>query len=356
MSTDLEAGDGFDGGTVVADAEAVPGRPFTSRAHRIRAMAVYLAAFVLWTHFIGLPNDPIGVFLWMWAAGIAWNIDAPRSYHLRFPGDWWPVLLGLTAYWFTRGLADNDGIPIHTMMPIHFDTWLVKLLGLGHDIPTVQLQHALCGNPCTNSTPTHWYDLFFSAVYSTHFFLGLTLAGYLWVRNRDSWKMWMRRYLALNYAGLLIYFIYPMEPPWMASAQGHLPVVHRVTSRGFSAIGLDRANIVLQGMGNQVAAMPSLHAGGAFLICMYGMWRLRTKWRFLLPLYPIAMSTALVYSAEHYVVDVLAGGLLAGVVMLGCWAWESRRARATTKSLALAAVHSVEPAEPVEADPPGAPA
>lgn len=324
MSTELGAGDGFEAGVLAEPAVVKPARPFTIRTHRVQAVAAYLVAFVLWTHFIGLPNDPIWVFVWLWAAGIAWNIDAPWSYHRRFPADWWPVLLGLVVYWFTRGLADNDGIPIHVMMPIHFDSWLSSTLGFGHDIPTVQLQHALCANPCTNHTPTHWYDLLFSAVYATHFFLGLTMAAVLWVRNRDSWKMWMRRYLAINYAALIIYFAYPMEPPWMASAQGHIPEVHRVTSRGFSSIGLDRANVVLQGMGNQVAAMPSLHAGAAFLIASYGIWRLRSAWRFLLALYPLAMGTALVYSAEHYVIDVLAGWLLALTVMFGCWAWEQK--------------------------------
>jgi hypothetical protein len=324
VSTELEAGDGIEPSALTRP-DVQQARPFTTRAHRIQAMALYVVAFLAWTHFIGLPNDPIWVFLWIWFAGIAWNIDAPRAYHLRFPADWWPVLLGLVVYWFTRGLADNDGIPIHVMMPIHFDTWFSHTFGIGHQIPTVALQHSLCGTPCTYATPTHWYDLFFSAVYATHFFLGLTMAAVLWVRNRDVWRMWMRRYLTMNYAALVIYFLYPMEPPWMASAQGHLPVVHRVTSRGFTAIGLDRANVVLQGMGNQVAAMPSLHAGTTFLIAFWGIWRLRSAWRFLLLLYPLAMCVALIYSAEHYVVDVLAGGLLAGVVMAGCWGWERWR-------------------------------
>jgi len=39
------------------------------------------------------------------------------------------------------------------------------------------------------------------------------------------------------------------------------------------------------------------------------------------------MCVTLVYYGEHYVVDVLAGGLLAAVVMVGCWLWERRRAR-----------------------------
>ena len=72
--------------------------------------------------------------------------------------------------------------------------------------------------------------------------------------------------------------------------------------------------------------MPSLHAGIAFLVAMYGIWRLRSPLRWLLVLYPLAMSFALVYYAEHYVVDILAGVVLAALVMVGCGLWERRRA------------------------------
>ena len=72
--------------------------------------------------------------------------------------------------------------------------------------------------------------------------------------------------------------------------------------------------------------MPSLHAGISFLIAMYAVQRLRTPWRFVLLLYPVAMSTALVYFAEHYVIDVLAGALLAFLVLVAASAWERRRA------------------------------
>ena len=39
------------------------------------------------------------------------------------------------------------------------------------------------------------------------------------------------------------------------------------------------------------------------------------------------MSTALVYYAEHYVIDIVAGALLAWVVLVGASAWERRHSR-----------------------------
>jgi membrane-associated phospholipid phosphatase len=78
-------------------------------------------------------------------------------------------------------------------------------------------------------------------------------------------------------------------------------------------------------VGNQVAAMPSLHAGLAILVAAYLISRLRSPWRWLMVLYPIAMSFMLVYYAEHYVVDIIAGGICVAAVMLGWSAWERRR-------------------------------
>ena len=53
--------------------------------------------------------------------------------------------------------------------------------------------------------------------------------------------------------------------------------------------------------------MPSLHAALAIFVAWYGIRRLRTGLRWLLLLYPLAMSFMLVYYAEHYVVDIVAG-------------------------------------------------
>ena len=45
------------------------------------------------------------------------------------------------------------------------------------------------------------------------------------------------------------------------------------------------------------------------------------------------MCTTLVYYGEHYVVDVLAGAVLAALVMAGCGLWERRRSRSRAVDL-----------------------
>ncbi|WP_205473976.1 phosphatase PAP2 family protein [Nocardioides sp. SYSU D00038] len=306
-----------------ADLEEVPGPGRTRRPVRAAAMAVYAGLLVAWSLTVGVPNDPVQVIVWLYLGTIAWNIEAPPRHHLAFLRDWWPVVVGLVIYFFSRGLTDELGLPVHWRMPIRFDEWLG-----GGLTPTERLQDAWCADPCTKDSAPRWYDVLLTTVYCTHFVAGLTIAGVLWVRKRTEWVLWMRRYLAINYGALVVYIVYPMAPPWMASQEGLLQTeVTRITSRGWSDLGLDRIDLILHGVGNPVAAMPSLHAGISYLIAMYAIWRLTTPLRWLLALYPLAMSTALVYYAEHYVIDIVAGALLAAVVMAGCRIWEERRVR-----------------------------
>lgn len=296
-------------------------RPVTRTGPRLIAMFVYALLVLTWTLTLGIPNDSVTVFLFLWVGTIAWNIEAPPRYHLNFLRDWWLPVVLLVVYFYSRGLTDELGIPVHWQMPIDVDRAM-----FGGTIPTETLQAAWCGDPCLRSSEPHWWDLLFTTVYATHFLTGLTLAAVLWMRNRTEWLKWMRRYLAINFAGLICYILYPMAPPWLASEEGYLGPIARITSRGWDDIGLSRIDVILSNVGNPVAAMPSLHAGIAFLVAFYGIERLRSPWRFLLIAYPLAMSTALVYNGEHYVIDVIAGAVLAVAVLFGCRRWEAWRA------------------------------
>ena len=57
-----------------------------------------------------------------------------------------------------------------------------------------------------------------------------------------------------------------------------------------------------------MAAVPSLHAAYTLLVTLF-LWRVAPwAWaRALLVLYPLAMAFALVYTAEHYLFDILLG-------------------------------------------------
>ena len=302
-------------------------RPVQTRAAvppalRVLGLLVYAVALYVWIAVVGLPKQPFLAVAWMWLAVVAWNVRRPWRAHLEFLRDWWPPLALLATYMYSRGLADELGFTVHVTEPIRFDRWL-----FGGVLPTEYLQAHLCGVPCSRSLPPRWYDVLLTTVYYSHFFVTLGVAVWLWLRDRVAWVAYVRRYLSLCVVALVGYIVYPMAPPWMAARDGYVTSdVRRITGRGWYDLGHSGATGQqrLSAVGNQVAAMPSLHTALALFVALWAIMRIQSRWRWLLLIYPAAMSFLLVYYAEHYVLDVLAGYAVVALVMAG-WTWWERR-------------------------------
>ena len=96
--------------------------------------------------------------------------------------------------------------------------------------------------------------------------------------------------------------------------------VERIVGRGWGKLNLHTASALLdqgQASVNLVAAVPSLHAGLTLAIAAFLWNRVHRGWRPLLAAYVIVMAFTLVYTAEHYVIDILLGWALAAVVDAG---------------------------------------
>jgi len=290
---------------------------------RLVLLAAYgvIALVTFWN--VGVPFDREAVILWTCGALALACVGRPVREALILVRDWIPFTLFLLLYDYTRGAADTLGTPVREREMIVTD----RVLGLG-EIPTIRLQNGLY-----DAGQVHWYDVAVTLVYISHFFAVYVIAGVLWARNRERFGQFVRRFLALTTAGLVTYIVFPATPPWLAAKGGEIGEVHRISGRGWQALGLHRAESVLskgQATVNQVAAMPSLHAAFAALIAAF-FWRQAAWWlRVVLVAYPLTMAVALVYSGEHYLIDVLVGwvyvaGVMVGVAWLERW-WAARRA------------------------------
>ena len=193
---------------------------------RLRTRAVtlsaYAVAFMLFCRYVGQPTDINEAVAWLWLATICWRIDRPFREHLRFFRDWLPVALVLTAYDLTRGFADNGAKP-HVQEMIRFDRWLAG----GHDLPTLWLQRHFY-----DVNTVHWWDVIVSAVYFSHFIATPVAAMVLWMRNREQWTRFTRRWITLSIAGLATYFLFPAAPPWWAAYFHLIAPVDRISNRG----------------------------------------------------------------------------------------------------------------------------
>jgi hypothetical protein len=281
---------------------------------RVLTMAAYGSALWVWWLFLGVPTDSGVVFCWLWLATIAWNPHWPWRSHVRFARDWLPIVVLLLVYDISRGFADKGRAP-HVMEMIQVDRWLA-----GGVLPTVWLQEHFF-----DPSRIHWWDLAASWIYLSHFVATLTVAVVLWLRSRPLWAAFMRRWFTVTALGLITYFLMPAAPPWWASQAGFIPdAVVRLSSRGWSAMGLSLAGKLLtagQELANPVAAMPSLHTAFSLSVVAFFFRRVPRRWLPLLIAYPVAMGLTLVYSGEHYVADALAGvvcvGLAYALVNLG---------------------------------------
>jgi membrane-associated phospholipid phosphatase len=176
----------------------------------------------------------------------------------------------------------------------------------------------------------YWYDAAFTLVYVTHFLATPVLAAILWLRDRGAWVRYISRVILLSVAGLITYCLFPEAPPWYAARDGLTDPVARLSARGWIWLHAGNLNALLakaQNEGsNPIAAMPSLHAAFAALVALTIGARLRSRWRYLLALYPAAMGLTLVYTGEHYVLDLVVGWIYALAIHVAMNRWEARRA------------------------------
>ncbi len=294
-------------------------RELLVRHTRYGLLAAYALVLVVSILMYGVPLDRLGITLWVLSGLAVYSFGRGLRYFTRVLVDWTPFTAILFLYDYTRGMADSLGMPVHVTEPIAAD----RLMFGG--VPTEWLQAHFY-------TPgyAHWYDVFVTLIYISHFFTTPVIAIVLWIRSRDRFRAWIGVVLAMALAGLATYILFPMAPPWFAAHAGYLDHVSRISGLGWNYLGLTVARRVVdagQTLSNDVAAMPSLHTGFAALAV--GFFMIRASWwrRILLSLYPLAMGLALVYSGEHYVIDVLAGIAYAVAIIavwqLGVW-WRAR--------------------------------
>jgi membrane-associated phospholipid phosphatase len=233
--------------------------------------------------------------------------------------DWLPFTAVLLTYDRTRSLADGLGMPLHESDILHVEKWF-----FGGVEPTIWLQHHLY-----DPAHVYWYDALCTLVYTSHFLATPILAAYLWLRDRAFWLRYISRVILLSAAGLTTYILFPQAPPWYAARDGLSEPVLRLSTRGWLWFGGDDIDSFFKDAQkdgtNPVAAMPSLHAAFAVLVAITIMMRLRSRWRYLLALYPVAMGFTLVYTGEHYVLDLVVGAGYAFAVHGVLTRWERRR-------------------------------
>ena len=166
----------------------------------------------------------------------------------------------------------------------------------------------------------------------------LTVMAWLVVRHRDVFRRLRDGMLVSGFLGMLVFVTYPVAPPRLAG----LGLVDTVTESSSAYRYLQPPAFV-----NQYAAMPSLHVGWDLLVGVAVVSATTTVWlRTFGVVMPLLMTWAVVATANHYVLDVVAGIALVVVGHVVASKLEQRRQRRQRR------VHrtSASPARPVVAN------
>lgn len=145
---------------------------------------------------------------------------------------------------------------------------------------------------------------------SVHFPATIAFLLFLWLRKPASYS-WARSLLVVTTSvALLLHVVFPLAPPRLLPGRGF---VDTMAVYGPSAYGEST-----DGLTNQLAAMPSLHAAWAMVVALVLVSVVRSPWRWLAVLHPVLTVLVVIATANHYWADVAAAGALvalAGLVL-----------------------------------------
>ena len=140
-----------------------------------------------------------------------------------------------------------------------------------------------------------------------HFPVLIACLIWLFIWHRDIYVRRRTTLAALTGACLLIQLI-PVAPPRMLPGTGMVD----------TAV-LYHQSVYQQAAGfnpDQLGAMPSVHVGWAILVAIMVISAARSRWRWLVVLYPVATTLAVVVTANHYWMDGIVAALILVVVLV----------------------------------------
>jgi membrane-associated phospholipid phosphatase len=294
------------------------------RSLHVLVPAAYLALLLASVARDGVPMARDRLLMWIVFGLLAFSLTNVRGWARGVVLEWLPFALILWAYDLLRGQADGLLFATHFRPQLEADALL-----FAGTVPTVWLQEHLWHG----SWDLRWYDYAAWGVYASYFLATYVVAGLLWRFARTRFRRYVGAVSLLALMGFGTYALFPAAPPWLASREGELDWTTRTIGLVSREVPITSFETLFERgseYANPVAAVPSLHAAYTLLITLF-LWSVARRARPLLAAYPVAMAFALVYTAEHYVVDILLGWLYA---LVAVWAvhrvadrWSQRRAR-----------------------------
>jgi hypothetical protein len=224
-------------------------------------------------------------------ASHGFGLLAERFRAVRRPR-WWQEIAFIAVVYYLYSLVRN-AVPSHETGAFHRARTLLSFETRLHLNIEHSLNHLVAGHA--------WLAYICNYYYATlHFVVTIGVLVWLYRKHPLRYRAIRSVLIITNLLALIGFWLVSVAPPRMLN--GYVDTVVKFHTWGsFASPGLAKES-------NQFAAMPSLHIGWS-LWCAFAIVTLaKRRWvRVLGALYPIATTFVILGTANHYVVDALAG-------------------------------------------------
>lgn len=252
---------------------------------------------------------------------VRWMIPASHQRRVRVIREVLMIAPAALFYFLVRGLvhANGDVALNHAYDLIDFE----KRLGIFHE---PQLQSLI--------TPHRWLVDFVNWIYIWgHWPFLAGVFTWIVIAHPRAYPRYRNTMFLSGLIGMAIFALYPVAPPRLVPDIGLIDTVtkHSNSYRVFQPPALT----------NPYAAFPSLHFGWDLLVGMAVFFEARRWWtRAIGVIMPVLMYIAIVLTANHYIIDGIAGGVL----VVSCYLFVTHVAPFWQRSIVPVAPASIRPA------------
>lgn len=245
----------------------------------------------------------------------------------QFFADWWPIF----AFWFVydrlRLIQPFLLGRVAVDWPYRLEAYLFGWIA-GGDVPAHagRVWLATISDSLTGEIASDLAQF----IYLSHLFVLPLLLFYYWVRglrrenDRRIFVEQARAFTFLHFAGMLIYILLPAAPPWWISLNGFAQPTSELVAQTTMTAAMDGK--VVQGLIKSAsmwfAAIPSLHGAYPVLLSLLAWRNGNRQMMAVWIVYGLMMFVTTVILNQHYIIDLIAGALLA---LAACWFGSSKR-------------------------------
>jgi len=223
-----------------------------------------------------------------------------KKHFSNFLKDWFPFIGLFLLFELLRGFADNLSPFFNTTL-----FWIYRAeLSLFPTLPTIYLQHRFLENS--------WVLIVALLFYTSFFYYSFLVAYILWLKNRLLFLEYIRLFLILSFIGLVFFFLIPTAPPWYTAIELEIEIKRPVYQ---NVLKLHESTLLYYFLyANPVAALPSMHVAWPMFTSLFIIKKGQHKSRYLLLVIPLMIGFSVILTGEHFLLDVIAGCLLACLV------------------------------------------